>query len=68
MIIFYQACGLLEENNKYNKAEISRLHTEVFKLQATVDEAATTRHEEEKDAMETRKIMEEQVLWLNYFV
>lgn len=58
----YQTCGLLEENNKYTKAEISRLHTDIFRLhQVVADERANVN----KDANGMYEIMEEQVRIMN---
>lgn len=56
-----QTCILLEGNGRAAKAEMNKLYAEMGKMQASVEQMATMRDHWEKDALEARKIMKEQV-------
>ena len=54
-------CMLLEGNGDGIKAEIKKMYAEMGKMQATLDQMVTIKSHWERDVMEARKIMMEQV-------
>lgn len=56
-----QTTKLLEENCEHHRSEATRLQYEIDNLRRVTEEVTTMRDQREKDAMETRRLMEEQV-------